>query len=225
MQRPQAVRKEESAFTPPPRSSNNPLLWIGIVMIALIVTIIFFGERKPPSEPAAENTEQESPSERSASLGEDPPAPSKIKEIAAPDEPEEPMVPAMNQSGDEARGIIAQLSEDSGESQLNKVFKQAEELAESKKLEDAYLLYFFAARKGHAPSAFVLGELSDPDYYSPEKSPLGQADPVQALKWYRTAANLGYNKAKPRLKELEGWIRKQAQAGNTQAQQLLLNLP
>ncbi len=221
MQRPQAVRKEEAAFTPPPRFSSNPLLWIGLVMIALIVSIIFFGERKAPSERAAETTSRAVPSDEVALPDEDLPEPSTVEETAIPAD----IVPPTAQSGEEARAIIAKFPKTSEESDLDTVFKQAEQLAESQKREDAYLLYFFAARKGHAPSAFMLGHLSDPNHYSREISPMDQADPLQALKWYRAAVNLGYKKASPRLKELEIWIKEQAHAGNAQARQLLLNLP
>jgi hypothetical protein len=127
-----------------------------------------------------------------------------------------------DKSGGKARAIVVKIREKGGKFNLTWVYNKADQLLKEKKLTDAYLLYFFAAREGHAPSALVLGKLADPQFHSAETSPLDKPDPVQALKWYQIASERGENEAKDLLQKLRQRIEADARAGDTQAQQLTL---
>ena len=91
------------------------------------------------------------------------------------------------------------------------------------RIADAHLLYFFAARRGHAPAALVLAEIYDPVRFDKDRSLLGRPDPLQALKWYRVAANQGDGEAQARLKTLESWVDARARAGDAEAERLRLS--
>jgi hypothetical protein len=128
----------------------------------------------------------------------------------------------MNKPGDQARAIISDAKAQQGEADFDQLFAQANKFMTGGKLEDAYLLLFFAARKGHAPSARVLGSLYDPRYYSPTKSILEKPDLAQAYKWYKKAQDAGDKIAVERLKALRSLVDKAARQGDQEAQILLL---
>ena len=99
--------------------------------------------------------------------------------------------PADHREGDRARTIITGLREDNSEPDVGAVFAQAEQLHSEGLVDDAYLLYRFAARHGHAQAALALGTQADPAFYTAETSILPGPDPQQAYKWYRVAAAAG----------------------------------
>ncbi len=125
--------------------------------------------------------------------------------------------------GDEARALIASMRAASAEEDLDTVFRKAGEAMKSARLADAHLLYFFAARRGHAPAAFMLGGIYDPLHFDRERSLLGKPDPLQALKWYRVAAGQGDGEAEARLRALESWVDARARAGDAEAERLRLS--
>lgn len=100
--------------------------------------------------------------------------------------------------------------------------EQARSLRAEGKLADAQLLYFFAARGGHTPAAFELGELYDPAHFDVSTSLMDKPDPFQAFKWYQQAAQAGDPQAVMRLEELHDWARQAAESGDLEAEQLLL---
>ena len=69
-------------------------------------------------------------------------------------------------------------------------------------MADAYLLYFFAAREGHAASALALGTQADPAQYNPQDSVFDAPDIIQAHKWYQAAAQNGNAQGRERLADL-----------------------
>ncbi len=91
------------------------------------------------------------------------------------------------------------------------------------RIADAHLLYFFAARRGHAPAAFVLAGIYDPLHFDKGRSLLGRPDPLQALKWYSVAAAEGEREAKTRLRSLQSWVDAKARAGDAEALRLRLS--
>lgn len=123
--------------------------------------------------------------------------------------------------GDSAREVIAEL-QDQGSPDYEQAFARAQTFQSDGRLADAQLLYFFAARGGHASSAFELGTANDPNHHSPAASLLPEPDPFQAFKWYSEAAEGGVTAANARLDALHEWAEREAQAGNAQAEQLLL---
>jgi len=162
---------------------------------------------------------------------EPPPA---LPEMASPPQVEEPAVarplPPVRQAegtagqrqGDRARAIVAKLRAENSEPDAAEVFAQAEQLQTEGQLDDAYLLYRFAARQGDAQAALVLGTQADPAFYKSETSILPGPDLQQSYKWYRAAAAAGSDEAAARLQQLRERVEQSAVAGDVAAQRLML---
>jgi TPR repeat protein len=123
----------------------------------------------------------------------------------------------------QAREAIAELREDSddGPADLDAAFSRAEAHREAGQLADAHVLYFFAARNGHAEAAYRLGTAYDPLHHSPEISLMQRPDPAQALKYYLQALEGGVGEAQARLDALHDWAEREAPA-NSEAERLLV---
>lgn len=120
-----------------------------------------------------------------------------------------------------AREVIAEQQQEQAPD-YDAALAQARQLRAEGKLADAQLLYFFAARGGHAPAAFELAELYDPLHFDASTSLMEQPDPFQAFKWYQQAQKAGNGQATIRLEELHDWAHQAAEEGNLDAEQLLL---
>jgi hypothetical protein len=125
-------------------------------------------------------------------------------------------------AGDRARAIIASLRAEDTEPNPDEVFGHAEQLQNERQLDDAYLLYRFAARQGHAQAALVLGSQADPAFYTSEISILPMPDLEQAYKWYSVAAAAGNEEAETRLQSLRERIEQSAANGSERAKRLML---
>ena len=114
-------------------------------------------------------------------------------------------------------------SEEPGEAtDLDSAFERAQAFQRAGQLADAQLLYFYGARSGHAGSAFELGTMNDPNHHSPQTSLLPEPDAFQAYRWYSAARDQGMPSAGERLERLREWAEAAAQAGDTDAERLLL---
>ena len=175
---------------------SNPLLWIAIVVIALIVYVFVGGDRgKKASLPAETNTSESGTIDRSLLL---PP-------------------------GMRAREMIQQVRDDGEPYPLDHLFDKADQFMQEGSLADAHLLYFFAARENHLASMMTMGQMSDPSLFEAENSLLDHADVIQSYKWYQRAAELGHQAALERLDGLYQWAQLESGNGNVHARQLLLN--
>jgi TPR repeat protein len=125
-------------------------------------------------------------------------------------------------AGDRAREIVTRLRAVNAEPDPDEVFGHAERLQSDSQLDDAYLLYRFAARKGHAQAALVLGSQADPAFYTSKTSILPMPDLEQAYKWYRVAAAAGNEEAETRLQSLRERVEQSAADGNEPARRLML---
>jgi TPR repeat protein len=123
---------------------------------------------------------------------------------------------------DAARELIADLEEGEAELGYQRAYEQAQKFQQEARLGDAQVLYFYAAREGHAPSAFALAAMNDPNYHSEQTSLLSEPDPFQAYKWYSVALKHGDTSAAPRLHDLHEWATQAASNGNLEAERLLL---
>lgn len=123
--------------------------------------------------------------------------------------------------GARARAFIAKLRS-SGDIPLDEVFAAATEAQDRRELADAYLLYFFAAREGHAKSALALGRQADPATRDPANSVFEAADLTQAHKWYQIAARNGADQAPTYLNDLRSRVEQLAAGGDPQAQRITL---
>ena len=124
--------------------------------------------------------------------------------------------------GDTARSIIESLRQASASPDYAVALARAREFQADGRLADAQLLYFFAARGGHAPAAFELATLYDPNHHPGDDSLLQDPDPFQAYKWYQQAQEAGHENAAQRLEELRAWTEQASEAGNVEARRLLL---
>lgn len=122
---------------------------------------------------------------------------------------------------EDARGVMAEL-EQSDSIDYDAAYERGAEFHEAGQLADAQVLYFFGARGGHADSAFALAAMNDPLHHSPETSLLPEPDPFQAYKWYTTAAEKGMEAANTRLEALKSWAETASEAGDEEAERLLL---
>ncbi|MBL3591036.1 MAG: sel1 repeat family protein [gamma proteobacterium endosymbiont of Lamellibrachia anaximandri] len=127
------------------------------------------------------------------------------------------------EEGEAARILIASIRNGRENLELDQLGQRADSFQQEGKTTDAYLLYFFAARQGHADSALILGKMNDPATFDADNEVLEQPDPTQAFKWYSMAAGNGLSEAQTRLATLHNTIEQAAANGDPQAQRLLLN--
>ena len=185
-------------------SLRTELLIALVALITLIAIWLVPGEKEaPPSLPQ--------PPAAPLDANQAPPSPAGGSTAAA-------------RSGDRARAIIAGLRADGAEPDPGKVFADAEQQQQAGNLDDAYLLYRYAANHGEARAALALGTQADPAYHSAANSILPGPEPEQAIKWYRMAVADGNKEAASRLKALRKRTEQAAAAGDEQAQRLLLQL-
>lgn len=182
------------------RKRPNPLIWVAIVVIGAILFIFLGGDREQTmiaTQPDVSSAADDSAGAIDRSL----------------------LVPP----GMRARQYIEQLRERGKPYPLDEAVARADRFLQEGSLADAHLLYFFAAREDHLPAIMVMAKMSDPTQFQAENSLLDNADVIQAYKWYRKAAGMGHAAAAERVAALQQWARNEAEAGNVQARQLLLN--
>jgi TPR repeat protein len=127
-----------------------------------------------------------------------------------------------------ARGAVAVTPEpqpaapSGANAELDETFEQALALQADGKLDDAQMLYFFAARQGHAQSAYRYAEMNDPLHHSAGGSLLPEPDPNAAFRYYQIALQGGSEDAAERLEALHQWTIDAAAAGNIDAEMLLV---
>jgi len=210
---------------------GGPLPFVAAAVVLGIVAVLVAGNRgEGPAEPGAKLPEAiERGLTQPESIEPGVIEPGWVKpEAKAPSSP--PVAAAVapagvdiDRPGEEARALIATMRAPGAEEDLDTVFRKADESLKLGRIADAHLLYFFAARRGHAPAAFVLAGIYDPLHFDKDRSLLGKPDPVQALKWYRVAAEQGDGEARARLKSLESWVDARARAGDAEAERLRLS--
>ncbi|NRF67075.1 sel1 repeat family protein [Aquincola sp. S2] len=120
-----------------------------------------------------------------------------------------------------------------------KTLADAGKLAQSGQLLDCqFLLFKYAAEKGQAGAARMLGTFYDPDTWAKDKSPLPAPNPTEAARWHKQAAEAGDAESMyrygmllklGRTEEADGpekaqmWLKKAADAGHAQAKAALAN--
>jgi hypothetical protein len=131
--------------------------------------------------------------------------------------------PSSLPAGERARDLIRKVKSGKQQLSMQQLFTEADQLAQAGQGTDAYLLYFYAARQGHGPSAFALAEMNDPAFFKEGNELLEDPDPTQAYKWYSMAAASQVDQAEERLTELRAGVEADAATGDLSAQRLLLN--
>lgn len=181
----------------PPVRRPNPLIWIGLIAIGLIMFLLLSPDRSEQPPSLAGTTQDDSSGEIDRSL----------------------LIPP----GMRARQYIAEIREGTPPYPLEAVYGRGSGYQNEGSLADAHLLYFFSAREGYLPAMMKLGELADPELFRSEDSLLDRADVIQAYKWYQKAATLGHEPAVGRINNLRRWATAEANLGNTDARRLMLN--
>jgi hypothetical protein len=131
-------------------------------------------------------------------------------------------IAAITNGGDGARVFLYELRATGVEPDADVVFAEAERRQGEGNLEDAYLLYRYAARHGQAQAAMALGTQADPAFHAATTSFLPEPDAGQAFKWYSVAAAADSETAEQRLQDLHKRVQQDAVAGDEQARRLLL---
>jgi len=213
---------------PAPPARRNPLIWIVLVVVGLILFVFLSGDR---GDLPGKLTIQGSPevAAESAAGGDGAIDDGIIQQSTEQDSAVEETTGAIDRGllvppGMRARQYIEQLRSTGKPYPLSQVFDKAQNFHYDGSLADAHLLFFFAARENHLPSMMTMAEMSDPLRFRAEDTLLDQADAIQAWKWYQKAAELGHPQALLRLDELGQWARDAAADGDSTARQLLLNI-
>jgi TPR repeat protein len=190
-------------------------------LIALVAAVTFIGVLLVPGEAPQQKTEAISvPGQADDTVTERP----SLLDRPQTAEPDAALPTAADQGqrpGVKARQWIADLRQ-RNEYDTERVFEVARQTQAQGEQTDAYLLYFFAARDGHAGAALALGTQADPAHRDPDNSVFEQADLSQAFKWYKAAAERGNAEAGQRLSALQKTVQDLAAAGDENAQRLSL---
>lgn len=212
-----------------PEKQSNTKLWLTMVGIVLLTGLAAwlvplsqkpeFEDIPPPS--GAPGVEAAKPEQAAAAQPQHPEATAAQQQQVAPAAAEQalPQVKA-GAEGDLARTLVAEY--EAGRVGLDQLYARARELDKQKAFADAWLLDFYAARKGQAQSALTLARSADPLQFKPGQSVLEAPDVVQAHKWYLAAAKYGDKEAPVMLARLKDHVRSQAEAGDPLAANLLL---
>jgi TPR repeat protein len=223
---------------PTSSARRNPLIWIVLIVVGLILFVVLSGERGDVPQTlkidqtsialsgAATQADVASDTDNLSGMDDSTSVDSAI--ITNDTNPTMDSAGAIERSllvppGMRARQYIAKLRAAGKPYPLSEVFEKAQQYRGEGSLADAHLLYFFAAREDHLAAMMTMGEMSDPVLFRAEDSLLDQADAIQAYKWYSKAAELGQPNASQRLDGLDRWANEAAAKGNAEASQLLLN--
>jgi TPR repeat protein len=124
--------------------------------------------------------------------------------------------------GDRARVFIASLLSEGASPDPDTVFVEAIRLQGEGYAVDAYLLFRFAAHRGHGQAALVLGNQANPAFRDADIPDLLKDQPEQAYKWYSIAAAEGIEEAAEQLQDMRKSLEHSASNGDESAQRLLL---
>ena len=191
----------------------NPLIWVSIIVIGLILFIFLGSDRGSVRTETVQLEDQRAETEVEAAV-----EISEKQTVGEINRDDLELAPGLR-----ARGFIGDIRKQGKPYPLEQLMAQASTYANEGSLADAHLTFFFAAREGHIEAMMMMAEMSDPTLFQSENNLLDQADAIQAFKWYRLALDSGFEPAKPRLENLHKWALAESKFGNTDAQQLLLN--
>ena len=183
---------EPSSFA----AKSNPMFWISLIVIGLILFIFFGADRGVPVTANELDSGADTVGQIDRSL--------------------------LPPPGMRARQLIERVRAEETPYPLESIFEKAHEYDSEGSLADAHLLYFFSAREGFEPAMMKMGELSDPTLFRSEDILLDRADAIQSYKWYRKLADLGQTEADEKIQNLQQWAVQAWASGDPDARQLLL---
>ena len=143
-----------------PSGRRNPLTWIAIIVIGLILFVFLGGDRR--STLLSEDDSQAQVTETVAIVQ---PAESIDDSSSAEGTIERSVIlpPGMR-----AREYIKELRAAGKPYPLDQAYDKAQDFQHEGSLADAHLLYFFAARENHLPAVMMMAQLSDPVLFQAE---------------------------------------------------------
>jgi TPR repeat protein len=205
---------EESIDLAPPINENeiDPVIRDRIEAAKAVQTVA----ENPPEQASTKEASAAAPSDQPLvnETSTQPPAPvvEKVEPAAKSD-----------QQISSARELISKMRRGELVLSATEIIEQSERFNQQGRYTDTYLLLFHAAREGDGQAAFALASLYDPKHFQTGNELLEKPDIFQAHKWYSKAAKQQIPDAQLRLKALRSDIEKQAEAGDPNAQRLLLN--
>jgi len=198
-------------------SRRNPLIWISLAVMGLILFVFLNGDRgdsmsmrSDETAAAVKTTFTNEPTLTDETMFSEETTGTIERSLLVP--------PGMR-----ARQYVEKLRAEGKPYPLELIYEKAQRYLQEGSLADAHLLYFFAAREDYLPAMMMMGQMSDPTLFQAENSLLDDADVIQAYKWYRQAAEMGHQPASERVASLRQWAQDEAEEGNSHARQLLLN--
>nr|VFK38524.1 MAG: hypothetical protein BECKSD772F_GA0070984_102527 [Candidatus Kentron sp. SD]VFK48284.1 MAG: hypothetical protein BECKSD772E_GA0070983_11198 [Candidatus Kentron sp. SD]VFK80421.1 MAG: hypothetical protein BECKSD772D_GA0070982_11133 [Candidatus Kentron sp. SD] len=195
--------------------------WVRALLLVMIVTLVswyFLGDSQPTGDsPSGLVEPPAAKSDASVAFR----VPLAVRESEKPS-PAPPSSTAVVGGGRQAREMIGNLREQGKKINLDQVFRRAKQFENERMLEDAYLMYFFAATQGHADSAMVLGTMYDPNHIQKSVGIIDEPDWGQAHKWYLKAVEGGNSAARKRLESLRRQVENAADKGDVEAARVVL---
>jgi TPR repeat protein len=205
------VETELPDHQPQRRSGPWPLIIVVVVITLIAVWLVPGGDDEPKSTEAPPPSLLETPADATGTSD----SPGNVEptgtEAAIDDD----------RPGAQARALIAQMRA-SGTLSLDDLSDAANTALQAEQWTDAYLLYFFAAREGHAASALRLARHADPAHHTVGASLFEAPDMMQAHKWYDAAARQGDEAAQAGLADLRSRVEQLAADGDPEAQRIAL---
>ena len=198
-------------------SRRNPLIWISLAVIGLILFVFLSGDRGDSM--LIRSDESAGVDETTGAVKTTFTEETTLTEETTGTIERSLLIPP----GMRARQYVEKLRAEGEPYPLAQTYEEAQDYLQEGSLADAHLLYFFAAREGYLPAMMMMGQMSDPTLFRAENSLLDDADVIQAYKWYQQAAEMGYQPASERVVSLLQWAHDEAGEGNSQARQLLFN--
>ncbi len=193
------------------KPAKNPLFWVSIIVICLIIYIFVASDRgQPGSHNASDAATEQNVSAGSSQSGQSSDEGQINRDAIIP--------PGMR-----AREYIRQIRAQGKPYPFEEIMAKAAQFSSEGSLADTHLVYFFAAREGYVDAMMIMAEMSDPTLFRAENNLLDEPDAIQAYKWYSQSLQKGFEPARMRLQNLQQWANAEARYGNTAAQQLLLN--
>jgi len=198
-----------------PEKGNAGKLIAVVVVITLLAILLVPGqetEEQPVQEQAFDRNEGvEAPSLLSPQESIEEEA---QKQAALPE-----AVPEFGPGG-AARAMIRELRTNPPPD-LDRAYAAGQDFQGQEKLDDAYLMYFFAAREGHGAASMVLAREADPATFR-EGGLFKAPDELQANKWYERARAGEIPGATEALANLRSRVEEAALAGDQRARRIML---
>ncbi len=197
------------------------VLVIGLVAVVVVAVVVGFVFLSPEPESTSPDRNSSSSQDNTSypDLTQDIP---ELPSATSIHKPQQEAAVVAGRPGSEARAIISRFRTAEHRPDMHDIHVRGVGFKNQGKPVDAYLLWFFAARDGHVPSALILGEMYDPEYFVGANEVMEQPDPAQAYKWYLRAAEGGDPTADDRLAVLHSAVEQAAATGDDDAKRLLL---